>query len=590
MKLFSLLSQRRTKTPTLLQMEGTECGAAALGIVLAYYKCFIPLEELRVACGVSRDGSTAFNIKRAAATYGLEARVFQRASDALTAGPFPLIVLWNFNHFLVVEGFVKNKVYINDPAQGPYTLTCEEFERHYSQIVITLEKTETFYEQGAPPRMWKGVIERIEHVKKPLLFLLLAGFGAMLTNAVIPLFSKVFFDVILGLKIYGWGAWFTVLFCSLIALFALFSILQAFILTYLNGKLAVQFSARYLWHILRLPLVFYQQRFGGEIAYRLSLNDEIINQLTGRLAGVVLNSAFIIFYAVVMLWYSVPIALVGIAAVIINLAIMVYTQRARTDAFTYLQQSTGKYLGFAIGGLNSMETIKSISGENSFFSRISGYFSEMINTEQKLGKKNIFLVSVPEFLSLATKATLFGVGGYLIIYEGFTLGLFMAMQALLMNFMSPVAKLTDLATIAQTVHTNIVRLDDVLKNPIDPIFSESKEKSAEEAIEIIEGFLELRDVSFGYSPLNPPLIENLNLKISPGQRIALVGGSGCGKTTIARLINGLLQPWSGAVYIDGKMRSELTREEVTQSLTTVDQEIFLFLERSKITSRYLIEG
>ena len=257
-----------------------------------------------------------------------------------------------------------------------------------------------------------------------------------------------------------------------------------------------------------------------------------------------------------MIWFNATIALVGIVAVIINIISMVLTQRSRADSYTYLQQSNGKYLGFVIGGLNNMETLKSIGREHSFFDRLAGYFSQVTNTQQNLGKKNALLTSVPVLLNSLTTAALFGVGGYLIINEDFTLGLFMAMQALLNNFMSPVTRLLDLGNMMQMVQTNVTRLDDVLKNSVDPVFVETKKIL--EPYETIKGYLELKDITFGYSRLEPPLIENFNLRLKPGQRVAFVGSTGCGKTTIARLINGLFQPWSGEILIDGKLKSELS--------------------------------
>ena len=564
---------KRKKTPTVIQMEAVECGAAALGIVLGYYKRFVPLEELRVACGVSRDGSKILNIKKAALTYGLNLQAFQKSAEELREMPGPLIVFWDFNHFLVVEGFHGDKVYLNDPARGPYKVTYEEFKKHYSEIVMTSEKTPDFISGGESPSPWPGIIERIRHVKAPFLFLMITGFGFMLSMALIPNFTKVFFDVILGHKIYSWGFWFITLFSLVVLLACLFITTQSNILIRLNGKLSVQYSAHYLWHILRLPLSFYQQRFSGEIAYRLSLNDEIINDITGRLATVFLNIFFIFFYAALMLWFNVPIAFVGIIAVLINFFAMIYTQKARTDDYMYLQQSEGKFLGFVIGGLSYMETIKSVGAERSFFSRLSGYFSHVTNTEQGLGKKNSLLTALPIFLSQLTSAALFGVGGYLIINEDFTLGLFMSMQALLNQFMSPVSQLLDLGKVTQAVQTNIARIDDVLKNPVDPLFTIESNESSQKSL---DGHFEMRNVTFGYSPLEPPLIKNFNLHVQPGQRVALVGPTGCGKTTIARLINGLFQPQSGEILFSGMPRHKLSREQITQTLSTVDQDIFLF--------------
>lgn len=572
----NMFNKKRVRTPTLLQMEAVECGAASLGIILGSMGLYVPLEQLRLVCGVSRDGSSALNMKKAAEQYGLQARVFRRTAEELLKTEPPFIVLWEFKHFLVVEGFSNNTVYLNDPATGPRKMTFQEFEEHYSEIAMTFEKTEAFRTGGSSPSIWPGIFERLKHVKMPLIFLMLTGFGGIMIGALTPIFTKIFFDVILGMRIFSWGAWYIAFFTILLLLSGAFGFLQTFLLIRLNGKLSVQFSAEYLWHILRLPVTFYQQRFGGEIAYRLSLNDTVINSITGDLATIFLNIFFIAFYAAMMFSFNATIASIGVVATLINLFAMIYTQRTRTDAYIYLQQSFGKFMGFAIGGFNYIETIKSMGGEGVFFQRLSGYFSKYLNVEQSLGKKNSILTSIPPFLQLATKAALFGIGGYLIIHEDFTLGLFMAMQALLDNFMGPVMKLIDFGSLTQTVKTDIMRLDDVLKNPIDPLFTKYKDEKAPKNKFELEGYLELKNITFGYSRLAPPLIENFNLLLKPGQRVALVGPTGCGKTTIARLINGLFQPWSGEILFDGMPRSDLSRDQIVNTLATVDQDIFLF--------------
>lgn len=413
----------------------------------------------------------------------------------------------------------------------------------------------------------------LEMEKKTLLFLLLAGFGIMLVNIIIPLFSKVFFDVILGLDIYRWGPWFATLFCTTIVLFSAFAIAERLTLFHWNTKMSIRQSAKYLWHILRLPLQFYQHHFGGEIADRLSLNDSIGEELTVKLAPVFLNILFILFYAWIMLWFSISIALIGILAVVIHLAVLYYTKRSSSSRDRHLQESEAQFLGFLIGGIDSMETIKSIHGENAFFTKLSAHLAKILSAKQMLGKRTYFLRTLPELLFSLTNTALFAIGGYLIIFEGFTLGLFMAMQALLSSFMTPVAQWSELSQVSARIQTNISRLNHVLKSPIDPIFSYVKK--SQENLDF-KGHLELRNVTFGYSPHDPPFIENFHLSLQPGQRIALVGRSGCGKTTIARLINGLLQPWSGEIFFDGKLRSEFDREQLTQYLTTMERDIFLF--------------
>ncbi|MFI5333898.1 MAG: NHLP family bacteriocin export ABC transporter peptidase/permease/ATPase subunit [Chlamydiales bacterium] len=575
MKIFSLFSKsNRVRTPTVIQMEAVECGAASLGIILAYYKRYVTLEELRIACGVSRDGSTVFNMKRAAKDYGLEAKAYRKSIEELRELDPPFVIFWNYNHFLVVEGFGKDVVYLNDPGVGPRTVTLEEFEKQYSEIVITFEVTEDFVPGGLAPSIWPGVVERLRKVKSPILYLIFAGFCLMLTNILSPGLTKIFFDVILGQEIFTWSNWYIAGFLALCAVMCAIIWLQQYILIRLNGKLSIRFSADYLAHILKLPLSFYQQRFGGEIAFRLSLNDSVIDILTGKLATTFVSAIFIITYALLMFGFNATIAMVAILSAGLNFLAVALIQRFRNDAYAKLQQDYGKYYGFAIGGLYYIESIKATGVEGDFFSRLLGYFNRALNTEQKLAKRNSYIMTLPVFLQMLTTAALFGIGGWMIMTENFTIGLFMALQMLINNFNTPVLQMSQLGEYVQTAKIDMARIDDVMKNPVDQMFQNAP--VATQGYRRLSGEIELRNVTFGYSLLDPPLIENFSFVLKPGQRIALVGPTGCGKTTIARLISGLFTPWSGEILLDGIDKRQISREEIIASLATVDQDIFIF--------------
>ncbi len=566
---------KRVKTPTLIQMEAVECGAAALGIILGYHKRFLPLEELRIACGVSRDGSTVFNVKRAAESFALDTKAYRRSAEDLKSVEPPFIVFWNFNHFLVIEGFQDDFVFLNDPASGPRKISFKEFKDQYSEVILVFAKTDSFQTGGCPPQIWPAIVKRLSHVKSSILYLFLAGLGVMLTTAIYPTLTKVFFDTILGEEVYNWTQGFILIFFALIATTGLLIWLQQYLLIRLNGKLSIRFSADYLRHILRLPLNFYQQRFGGEIAYRLSLNDVVINTLTGKLATTFLSMLFIVFYGFLMFAFDWILASIALFTALLNFAAVAAIQRFRNDAYANLQQDYGKFFGFAIGGLYYVESIKASGQETDFFSRLIGYFNRSLNTEQRLGEKNAQIAVVPTFLQLITTVALFSIGGWQMMSGQFTMGLFIALQTLIANFNGPVLQMSQLGEDIQTVKIDMARIDDVMNNPPDPHYDLNPVAEGRELTHL-SGTLEIKELFFGYSPLDPPLIRNFNLKLDPGHRIALVGATGCGKTTLGRLISGLFFPWSGDILFDGKKRSELTREELAHSLATVDQEIFLF--------------
>lgn len=569
---------KRVRAPTVIQMEAVECGAASLAIILGYHKRYVTLEELRIACGISRDGSNLLNMKRAAEDFGLSCKVYKKSMEELMELEPPFIVFWGYDHFLVVEGFNKREVFLNDPASGPRKVTHEQFQDKYSGVVMTLEKTPEFKEGGSLPSIWPGVIQRLKRVQPSIVFLLVSGFCIMLTGAIYPGFTKIFFDTILGKSVYNWSNWFIVGLSALTVLTGGLIGLQQYLLLRLNGKLSIIFSSEYLTHILKLPLSFYQQRFGGEIAYRLSLNDEVINALTGTFATSIISVVFILLYGVVMFLLNPEIAAIAVIAAILNLLTIIWIQRVRNDTYALLQQDFGKYTGFAIGGLYYIESIKAGGAEHDFFAKLIGYFNRSIVAKQKLDKKESIATTIPVFLQLLTTTALFGIGGWMMMKGDFSIGLFIAMQMLISSFMTPVMQLMSLGTTVQTVKIDMSRIDDVMKNPVDPMFLQEKDLKSEALIEKpqLEGYLEFKDVTFGYSPLDPPLINGLSFSLKPGQRIALVGPTGCGKTTIAKLISGLISPWQGKILYDGKERLELTRQQIVNSLSTIDQDLFLF--------------
>lgn len=565
----------REKTPTVIQMEAVECGAACLAIILGYYGAFIPLEKLRLECGVSRDGSNALNMIKTARSYGLEGKGYQKDIEDLKDFNEPVIVLWEFNHFVVLEGFGKDRVYINDPATGPRSLTPEEFEEGYSGIVLSFSRTDSFKSQGKPPALRKELYERLKNIRLPLFYLFLAGLCLILPGLALPAFSRILIDRILVAHVFAWERLF--LFSIVVAalLGGILTWLQGYFLTRLNGRLSIQFSSHFLWHILRLPILFYTQRFPGEIAYRTTLNNRVAIQMTGTLAKTCIDLLLIVLYGVVMLNYDLLIGSIGFAAIFLNLVIFVWIQRARQDAYALLQQETGKWIGNAIGTLQQIETVKAIGIEEDAFSRYTGYYTKNLNALQEISKKDALLGTVPVFLQALSIAALLTVGSLRVMEGKLTFGTLAALQTLMISLLLPISRFVNFGQKMQTIKIDIGRLNDVLKNKIDPIYEENRPAASPSFIKL-EGYLEFREVTFGYSPLAPPLIEKLSFTITPGRRLALVGPSGCGKSTLAKLAAGLFQPWEGEILYDGKQLKKVPCNVFYHSIGHVDQEIFLF--------------
>ncbi|MEH1796396.1 MULTISPECIES: NHLP family bacteriocin export ABC transporter peptidase/permease/ATPase subunit [unclassified Nostoc] len=570
---------RRRRTPTLLQMEAVECGAAALGIILGYYDRIVPLAELRQACGVSRDGSKASNILNAARSYGLQAKGFKVDLAGLRKLQCPYIVFWNFNHFLIVEGFAKDKVYLNDPATGPRTVSLPEFDQSFTGVVLIGEPSAEFQPGGRKPSLTLSLWDRLQSSLGALIYCVIAGLLLVIPGLAIPAFSQAFVDNVL---IEGRSDWLRPLILGMILtaiLNGFLTLLQLQFLRRMKIKLAVGMSSRFLWHILRLPVSFYDQRFAGEISSRVRLNDSLANLLSGRLATTVISGFTVVFYALVMLQYDVVLTAIGIAFVIINVSVWRWVSRQRVDANLRLMQEQGKVSGVAISGLQSMETLKASGLESEFFSRWAGYYAKAINARQEMDTTNQNLGVLPSFLTSITSMLLLAVGGLRVMDGVLSIGMLIAFQALMQRFLEPVNNLVSLAGELQEMEGNLGRLDDVLRNAIDPAVEQNISASTTQlpaANVRLQGYVELHNITFGYNRSAPPLIENLSLSLKPGQRVALVGGSGSGKSTVAKLVCGLYEEWAGEILFDGKPRKHIPRSILTNSIALVEQDISLF--------------
>lgn len=565
---------KRVRTPTVIQMEAVECGAAALAIVLGYYKKFIPLEELRDLCGVSRDGSNALKIIKAAQALGVEATGIKSEIEGLYDLEFPLIVFWNFNHFLVVEGIKKNKVYINDPASGPRVISLEEFSDSFTGVTITLKPGKDFEPSGNPHKLISALKPRMYGIKNVLIYLFILGLMLLLPGLAIPTFTRVFIDDVLTRPVLASvGGFFFVLFLTM-AMAGALTWLQQYFLNRLNSKLSLRLSSQFFWHMLRLPIRFYSQRYSGEISNRLQMNDTVVSKITGLLATTFINFILVIFYALVMLQFNVTITCIAIAAAAVNILVLFLINRARTDAYACLQQDLGKSLGVAAGALRNIETIKSVGLETDFFSRWAGYYSKAVVSEQDIGIKDVILVSVPHLMNFLTVAALLTIGSWEVMEGPLTIGILMAMQVLMMSFLAPFSQFVNLGETMQVLKGDLNRLDDVLHNETDPILNYKTDE--EDRTTKIDGCLTLEDVSFGYDLNMPPFIEDFNLHIKPGYSVALVGPSGCGKTTLAKLMTNLMPVWGGKILYDEHLPEEMNRKLFVRSLATVDQRIFIF--------------
>ena len=562
------------KVPVVMQMEALECGAASLAMILAYYGKWIPLEQVRLDCGVSRDGSNARNVLRAARSYGLAAKGYRyEPEDLKKSGKFPCIIHWNFNHFVVLNGFRGDKAVLNDPAKGTYTVSMKAFDEAFTGICLFFEPGEDFKPEGKPQSMISYAKQRLTGAGTAIVFVTLTAVISALLGVITPAFSRVFLDRLLTGENPDWLMPFTLALAGISVIQLVVAWIQAVYSLRINGKLAVVGNTTFMWKVLRMPMEFFSQRMAGDIQGRQSANAEIAGQLVNTFAPLALDAAMMVFYLVVMLRYSVVLTLIGLASVLANLALSRVISKKRINITRVQMRDAGKLAGTTVAGIEMIETIKASGAENGFFEKWAGYQASVNASQVKFQRTNQLLGMLPALVSSLCGTAVLMTGVYLTMDGSFTVGMILAFQGFLSSFVSPAMTLISAGQTLQEMRTDMERIEDVMKYPTDPAL-EAADDSAEYSK--LSGAVELRHVTFGYSRLAEPLISDFSMTLKPGSRVAFVGPSGCGKSTISKLISGLYKPWSGEILFDGRPISQIDRSVFTGSLAVVDQDIILF--------------
>ena len=567
-------SGKRVNVPVIMQMEALECGAASLAMILAYYGCWIPLEQVRRDCGISRDGSNAKNILKAARNYGLTAQGYRYEPEYLKEnGTFPCIVHWNFNHFIVLKGICGNKVYINDPAKGSIVMPFEEFDKGFTGICIVCEPSESFVPQGKKKSVLSFARKRMEGTGTAVTFVALTTLICSFVTMIRSGFTRVFLDSILPGRQPEWLFPF-MLGMGLLAIIQItVSWINAVYSLKISGKLAAVGETSYMWNIMKLPMEFFSQRLAGDIQQRKATNASIAAGLVNTLAPLVLNTIMVIFYLVVMIRYSVVLTLVGISTVIINIVLSRIISAKRVNISRVLMRDKGKLTSATVSAIEMIETIKSSGAENGYFQKWAGYQASVNTQNVRYAKMNQYLGLIPAVVQQLADIAVLILGIYFVMEGKFTVGMILAFQGFLSSFTAPANQLVGAGQTIQEMRTDMERIEDVMSYP-----SEEKHFSdnADEEFDKLSGEIELKNITFGYSPLGEPLIENFSMHMKQGSRVAFVGASGCGKSTLAKLISGLYQPWSGEILFDGKHINEIDGNVFSGSIAVVDQDIILF--------------
>ena len=554
-------------------MEAVECGAAALAMVLAYHGAWIPLEQLRVACGVSRDGSKASNIVRAARNFGLAAKGFRKEPTTLHELPMPCIIHWNFNHFVVLEGIRGDRVYINDPAIGRRRIDMAELDLAFTGVALAMEPTEAFRKQGSKPQGLHLLVRELRGSKQAVVLLSIVSFALIVPSIVAAGFSKIFVDDILIKHTTDWLVPLLIGMAVTAMFRALLTILRQSLLLRLQTKLAVVMISRFLWHVMSLPVEFFTQRHAGDIASRVSASEQIARLLSSGIAANALNLTSILFFAIAMAIYDLPLAALGVSMSLLNVVALRFISGRRQDLSRSLALEQGKLIGATVSTVRTIETIKASGLEDEAFGQWAGIQAKALNAEQELGTSAILLEMLPTLFSGLTLAAILGIGGLRVIEGSLTLGGLVAFQSLMASFSDPVTDLVNHVGSLQSIKGALERLQDVYNYPLG---SSGKEAAADRFPPKLAGKVELSNIQFGYSILEQPLLSDLSITIEPGSRVALVGVSGSGKSTLGKLICGLYKPWAGEIRIDGWTLPEIPAQVFANSVAYVDQDVFLF--------------
>lgn len=562
------------RVPVVMQLEALECGAASLTMIMHYYRKWIPLEQARVDCGVSQDGSSAKNILLAARSYGMKAQAWRLEPEALMEeGPFPCIIHWGFNHFVVLCGFKGKSAVLNDPARGRVTVDWEEFDRDFTGICLTFEPEADFQPSGKKRTVFSYAKERLQGTGTAVAFVVLTTTISSLIGIISPAFSRVFLDRLLTHKNPEWLGPFMLGFCALILVSVVVTWISAIYSLRIQGKMASVGSASYLWKVLRLPMQFFSQRLSADISDRQATNAEIANALINTFAPLTLNAMMMVFYLAVMLRYSWILAMIGVGAIFLNMGVSALVTSQRVNITRVQQRDSAKLSSATMSGIRMIETIKSSGAENGFFGRWAGYQASVNTQSVRFTRLGLFLGMLPSLITSLANLAVLGLGVLFVIRGEFTIGMVMAFQGFLSAFMSPATSLINAGQSMQEMITQMERVDDVMSYREDPSFNPREKK---QEYEKLSGAIELKNVTFGYSRLGKPQITDFSMTVKPGQRIAFVGRSGCGKSTLAKLISGLYQPWSGTITFDGVLLNDIDRDVFTGSMSVIDQDITLF--------------
>lgn len=560
------------KVKPVLQMEVTECGAASLCMILDYYGKSVTMEQLRLECGVSRNGVNAKNIARAAMLHGLKPRALKVGIHAARGLKFPAIIHWNMDHFVVLCGFTKKGAVIADPASGLRQIPEDEFSNNFTGIALEFTPTESFEKN----RTLKNKNDYIKSCLKsfaPVMFIfLICEFCVLASGGVLPFLSSVYINrVLLDGKIQQLSFVTAVLLACLLLAF-LGGVIRVSTINRVVKQLNAKLNLGFFEHILKLPIEFFLQRNSGELAMR---QGEAMN--TGRLIVSMLPFIFtsmlqVLVYLGLLFFMNLKIAAIGVTMVVVNFIAAVLASKRYREKVMRSDRERAMLQGLISQTIDAMETIKSCGCEDAVFERLISAGSISINARTEIEKTSVLTNTVFTFLNTFSSALVIVAGIWEILFSSLTTGSLIALQGVMVAMLAPVGSAMNMGFQIQQLSGITHRTNDVMRYMEDTKFAEEEQKELTE----LDSDITLEDITFGYSPLDTPILQNFDLHIKKGGSLAIIGGSGSGKSTVAKLIAGLFCEKDGKIYFGSRERKEIRRDDFYSETAVVTQNIRLF--------------
>ncbi|MBD5586061.1 ATP-binding cassette domain-containing protein [Clostridium botulinum] len=560
------------KVPVVMQLENVECGAACLTMILAHYGKWVPLNQVREECGISRDGCNLNNITLAARNYGLEVHSYSCGlNHIMTKVKLPCIIHWHFNHFVVLNGFTKKGAMLTDPAQGRVVISIEEFSEGFTGVYMEFNKTSQFIADGKRQSICMFVKNRLSNSISPIIFILLTSVITCIIALIYPVLGRIFLDYILSKSNPNWLYNLISVMLLLLLSQIIVAVITGITSLKIQGKYAIHADYCFIKHVLRLPFSFFSKHMAGDISVRQDSNRTISYTLIQRLAPTFLNLVLLITYFFIMIQYNVLLTVIVVSITCINSILARIISTKRLEISRVQATNIGKLMSKTLNGLQMIESIKANGSESGFYKIWAGNQAAVNNTNIRLDNISISWGMIPQLIEKLGNIIILTLGAFYIMKNHFTVGMLLAFQGFMAAFIQPVNSLISAGQAIQEMRSSMERIEDIMQTKPDSfciIDSSYKTESFE--------YLELNNISFGYSKYSNPVIDDFNLKIQSGTSIAIVGTSGCGKSTLSKLISGLFEPWSGEIsYFDNSL-NEIPSNVFRKLLAVVDQNIVLF--------------